>query len=217
MNEALRCCNKCNVTKALDDFPRQKGCRNDRRPTCKSCMAEKTRLWREADPERAKASVAAVKERDPERWAELDRARSKRYRENNPEKRRESALRYARANTHKAQERYYANPEPVRAKAKLWAQQNPERVRVNALASTNRRRARKLQATPQWADQSLIKAIYEARDRLQAETGCKFHVDHVVPLKGKTVCGLHVPDNLTLLPAEDNLSKGNSYSDDDNQ
>lgn len=209
-----RCCNKCGGVKPLSDFPKQKGCRGGYRPTCKVCMAAKTKAWRDADPERAKASIAACKERNPERWSELDRGRSRKYKENNPEKRRESALLYARANTHKSQARYEANAEAVRARVKLWARNNPDRVRVNALANTNRRRARKMNATPAWANFDMIKAFYMARDVLQRDTGCKFHVDHVVPLAGKNVCGLHVHHNLAVIPAEDNWSKGKSHRDD---
>jgi len=70
--------------------------------------------------------------------------------------------------------------------------------------SSVRRRLRMERATPAWADQARILQIYR---------GCPdgFHVDHVVPLHGKTVSGLHVPENLQYLPAVDNMKKGNKF------
>jgi len=63
-------------------------------------------------------------------------------------------------------------------------------------------RASKLQATPKWADTTAIRVIYET---------CPpdYHVDHIIPLQGKNVCGLHVENNLQHLPALDNLKKSN--------
>jgi hypothetical protein len=69
------------------------------------------------------------------------------------------------------------------------------------------RRAKVSQATPAWADRQAIKAIYAAARSQGLE------VDHRVPLRGKTVCGLHVEGNLKLLPATANRMKGNSYAD----
>lgn len=206
-----RACNKCGVAKPVEAFPKQTGCKGGIRPTCKACMAEKTREWREADPERAKRSVQAVKERDPVRWRELDRARSKRYRERHPEVVRDRSVRYARANAGKIRLKYLANAEKVKARVKRWAAANPERVRINALASANRRRARKLKATPQWADHGRIKGVYAKRQRLQVLVGIAFHVDHIVPLQGRNVCGLHVPENLRVVPAKVNRVKGNRH------
>lgn len=73
------------------------------------------------------------------------------------------------------------------------------------------RRAAKLQATPKWASEALILAIYEECQLLSEETGIPHHVDHAVPLISDIVCGLHCEDNLQILPALDNLSKGNRH------
>jgi len=65
--------------------------------------------------------------------------------------------------------------------------------------------------TPLWADKSIIKKFYEKARELERETGIKYHVDHFIPLKGKTVTGLHTHNNLQVIPARDNLKKGNSF------
>ena len=76
---------------------------------------------------------------------------------------------------------------------------------------SSKRRAAKLQATPKWASESLILAMYEECQLKSEETGILHHVDHIVPLISDIVCGLHSEDNLQILPALDNLSKGNRH------
>jgi excisionase family DNA binding protein len=66
-------------------------------------------------------------------------------------------------------------------------------------------------ATPPWANDGKIRAVYaEARARTISE-GIKYHVDHVIPLKHELVCGLHVEGNLAIIPATENLLKGNKW------
>ena len=75
------------------------------------------------------------------------------------------------------------------------------------------RRARKMQATPPWLNdghKEEIQLTYSLAKECELLTGDQYHVDHIVPLQGENVCGLHVPWNLQVLPADVNLKKSNS-------
>ena len=68
-------------------------------------------------------------------------------------------------------------------------------------------------AKPAWLTEEhefMLEEIYELRDLRSKLTGVVHHVDHIVPLRGQNCCGLHVPWNLQVIPAVDNLSKSNS-------
>ncbi|MGP8437137.1 hypothetical protein ACT2FY_13160 [Paraburkholderia fungorum] len=71
-----------------------------------------------------------------------------------------------------------------------------------------RRRARERRATPPWVDKTKIRAIYAEAERLTRETGEQYVVDHIVPLAGKLVCGLHVDWNLQITHWLPNARKG---------
>lgn len=76
----------------------------------------------------------------------------------------------------------------------------------------NKRYRRQIDATPGWAQFEEIRAKYEERDRIIRETGIPHHVDHIIPLQGKLVCGLHVAANLRVITAKENLAKKNHFS-----
>jgi hypothetical protein len=84
--------------------------------------------------------------------------------------------------------------------SKQWKLDNPLKVREQ----NAKRKALKIQALPKWANMETIKEIYE-----NCPEG--YHVDYIVPLKGKNVCGLHVENNLQYLTKGENLSKGNKF------
>ena len=70
------------------------------------------------------------------------------------------------------------------------------------------------QAKPKWLTEEhefFIEEMYSLRDLRTELTGVVHHVDHIVPLKSTDVCGLHVPWNLQVISAKDNLSKSNSF------
>lgn len=78
-------------------------------------------------------------------------------------------------------------------------------------ATCMKRRAAKLQATPPWLDPKACDWAYVVAKVFEGTYGGKWHVDHIVPLQGKNVCGLHVPWNLRVCPASENLKKSNSH------
>jgi len=97
------------------------------------------------------------------------------------------------------------NLDRARAASKKWRNEHKE----YDVAKTAKRKALKLSATPKWADKNKIKTEYALAQWCTDVMGMSYHVDHIVPLKGKTVCGLHVEANLRVIPAVDNISKSN--------
>jgi 5-methylcytosine-specific restriction endonuclease McrA len=76
----------------------------------------------------------------------------------------------------------------------------------------NIRYVKKKQRMPSWANPDAIRKIYEDCAALNEEHGPRsHHVDHIIPLQGKTVSGLHVENNLQILKASDNIKKSNKY------
>lgn len=114
------------------------------------------------------------------------------------------------------------NPGVAGALSKKWRSKNPEKVKsysalyVRENRSTKSRlaaaySARKKRAMASWADQEQIARIYAEAERISIETGIAHEVDHVVPLKGKLVCGLHVENNLQIITKTENRRKYNSH------
>lgn len=190
-------CTKCNEVKMISDFRVAKA-RNgglQLRHQCKSC----------------------------ERTASLE------YEEANREKRRKEKRDFYQVNLEKELQRkrdfYAANMDKEKARAAAWREANREYLREKDrkhakdnpayfVYKTQKRHTAKLKRTPPWLTEEQLKLIlveYELAAWCSSVMGEKYNVDHIVPLQGKTVSGLHVPWNLRVIPAKDNFKKGNRF------
>jgi len=133
-------------------------------------------------------------------------AERNRYRED-PSYHRDYAKRTAEERINYDRRYYLANKKRLSEQKKIYRAENPEIKRV----SNAKRHAVKLRAQPFWADELAIREVYVECERLNKQTGINHHVDHIVPLQGKTVCGLHVHNNLQVLRDVENLSKLNRF------
>lgn len=170
---------------------------------CKKCGVEKgeAEFRQDARYARGYASWCAQCHRDRNSsWAKQNRARLNEkavvWRSKNIEKSRVSNIKCKTANKARYYDTYCE-----------WLAANRDKKR----AIDARRRTAKMLAMCSWADNSAIAAIYESAIRLEQESGRAVHVDHVIPLQNKYVCGLHHEANLQILFMEDNVSKKNKF------
>ena len=174
-------CTKCGVEKPLDKFHFRRKRDNIRHKRCSDCANEHKRKY-----------YADNREKDLER--------QRKYRVANREELRERQKKHDRKR----------DREKAREFNKKWYAANKDKR--NALNA--KRRAAKLQRTPEWLTKEHHKQMadmYTKAQRLPEQTGVKYQVDHIIPLQGDNVSGLHVPWNLQVITAEENLRKGNRY------
>jgi hypothetical protein len=135
-----------------------------------------------------------------ERNKELTKERARKWAEDNPEKR------YAihRKNREKDKDNH-------NARNRAWNKEN----KLKKAALEAKRRAAQLQRTPKWLTEDDLWMIEQAYELAQLRTemfGFPWHVDHVIPLQGRNVSGLHVPINLQVIPGAENIKKSNKYT-----
>lgn len=209
----MKYCTRCKKTKALDEFGKHKRYSDGLNPWCKPCKKLYDAEYRKNNKEAISKSKAEWFQKNKEhcnlkskKWAEENRQRRREIVNLSYQNNRESKLEYSK--------RYREeNSEACAQRVKNWEARNPDRVR----AKNNRRRAAKLNAEPSWLSeehQEQIIQMYALAKDCEIMTGESYHVDHIVPLQGKTVCGLHVPWNLQVLPSDLNLRKSNKHDPD---
>jgi hypothetical protein len=190
-------CRECRKKRAAEKYQRNK-----------EKILARNKVWADANRERVKETAKRYRQENKESiragisaWQKLNRDKCRAYTAKNREKVGKEIA------NEKARIYREANREKTRLAALKWQKEN----RARATAAQNLRHASKLQATPKWADQEKILAFYEEAERLSEIYFRHYHVDHVVPLRSKIVCGLHWEGNLRVIPADENRSKGNRH------
>lgn len=193
---AKKRCGVCKETKSANEFYPKATHKDGLRWECKFCSNEQCKNYaKQQDPKIRKARQKKWRDRHPE----AVKAMAERNRRKYAEKRRISQRRYAKD-----------HPEEMKRRVKEWIAKNPARHRALCMRAWNKRRAAKLNAVPKWADHEAIKQIYTEAARKNSGTR-KYHVDHIVPLQSPLVCGLHVHNNLRVVPWMENTKKANRF------
>ena len=163
---------------------------------CSVCKKARAKAYYEANKEK----FAAYYETNKEKQAAYKKA----YHEINPEKRAAYDKAYYDANKEKKATKSKAwreaNPEKAAAYKKVWQKAHPEMCRATGAEY----RAAKLQQTPPWYSHADCVAIYK-------ELKPGYNIDHIIPLQGENVSGLHWSHNLQMLPAAENIAKSNKF------
>jgi len=185
----VKVCTKCGVEKPRSEFYKSSRNKSGIISQCKPCKDKIVKDWEKRNPDSKRKSALNQYYKHHEK----KKAKAREYKSNNQQKLKQNMKAWRAANREYTKKYYEEN----KAWFKTW----------NA-----NRRAQINKATVRWADFEKIKSIYERAIKLTKETGVQHHVDHIIPLNSKYVCGLHVEYNLQILTESENLAKGNRFT-----
>ena len=197
----MKNCCTCKIAKEISEFHSGAKC-------CKPCaniaaknsyIKNKEKISLEAKDPASKAHTNALRRARYAKNPSVIDARNKAWKNKNSEK-----VALSISNWQKK------NPEKCCNNTKKWVQANKgivnARTRAYQLAKINR--------TPAWLtaiDYERIQNEYKLAEILRKLTNQQWHVDHIIPLQGKIVSGLHVPSNLRVVVAKENIAKSNKF------
>ena len=183
--------------------------RSTKNRVCFECQKTRSQKFRDNNTDYHHKYNKQYYPNNKERAAELSEKYYDKMREESPEilmeRQRKNSITYIRNNKNVVTER-----------DKLWRKENSGYI--NSL--TSKRRAKKLNATPLWINYPEIQEIYlECEDINTINKMCggvgRFVVDHIIPLQGKNVSGLHIANNLQIITERENAIKSNKFNEEE--
>lgn len=196
MSSPQKKCSKCDCVKELACFASKKTNKDGLQHWCRPCVSEFNRAYREKN--RLKLDAYRIE------WSHKNKDRQQSYRDKwtkeNPNWK----------NPNKAEDDkkyYYKNRDAIIKASLARAKKNPAKLAFYCRTYQASKRKR----TPKWADRRKMEAFYQKAYQRTKETGIKHHVDHILPLRGEFVSGLHCEFNLQVLPASENIRKKNDF------
>lgn len=205
-------CGQCHEFKTLDNFSRS---RNHCSSYCKKCVNENGKIYYSLPENKQRMQEYSQKYANIPENKKRIKKRLKEWQNKNKDKSHKYSKKWN--DTHKTKRTEIVN---------FWKSRNPDKVKsynkksgakwaANNKGKRNaidmRRKAGLIQRTPKWADLDKIREFYVEAERLTKETGIPHEVDHIIPLQGKNISGLHVHNNLQILTKSKNRSKKNNY------
>lgn len=185
-------------------------------------LALKKKKYYEANKESIRVRVKAYREKNLEKLRAYDKLRralnpekkrlaDKAWRDRTKESRKGKRTAYfaARVAEKKKYDEQYRALHVVALKKRQLAYYAANKPAY--IARVVKRNAQKLRAHPVWANDFFIEEAYHLAALRTQMLGFSWHVDHIVPLQSKRVCGLHVENNLRVIPGVENLGKGNRH------
>jgi hypothetical protein len=203
-------CSDCHLLRPASEFSKNKNTKDGLQYQCKECVRDYKKKYVQKNYDRLKKEWSAYRSENREKFLGSMRAWYQKNRETALEKKK-----IYRKENRKTLNVYSINwskknKEKVRASQRNHHKNYPEKAR----ARLSKRRAARLFATPPWLTKDhldQIQDLYIIGSAFRLFTGQEYHVDHIVPLVSKGVCGLHVPWNMTVLEGDENRKKGNRY------
>jgi hypothetical protein len=191
----MKKCTKCLQDKEVTEFYKHETGAQGLAAHCKQCKKISSDSWYLNNKKRKAITGSNWRAKNKQHVAELSAAN---YRKN------------LTANRAKRAKYNSEHKEKTKLRRQQYLKENPHLGRYWA----NKRRVIKLQRTPKWltlSDWEKIEEYYQYATILTQVTGIFYEVDHIIPLQGKNISGLHCPENLQILTRFENRSKGHKF------
>jgi len=194
----MKKCTQCQELKSFNNFYKRRLSLDNLSYKCKICIDNNQQEFKLNNPDRIKNTHNKANKKWRKQNPEISKNCSNNWKKRNPERVKEKQIQNNK-------DYYLKNKESERLRNKIYRQNNKQKCTEYSRRNGNKYKASKMKRVPKWLTKDMNNEIKEIYNNCPKG----YHVDHIIPLQGKNVSGLHLPWNLQYLPALDNIKKGN--------